>query len=209
MYTQSAGAIELNRAYGPLLINDASEVVAISGSGLNYGAYVSSGGTGAWTSIGSLGGPQTYPEGINGLGEIVGEATTSASSQYQAFKYSGGTMTELADVFGGGSASAYGINDQGVVVGGASLPDGSGHAFIEFPGGPMEDLNNFIDPSLGWTLGQAYAINDRGQILVAANDAAGHDRTVLLTPTPEPPSLFIALAAGLVLVLTNIAHRVQ
>ncbi len=47
LYTQSAGAIELNRAYGPLLINDASEVVAISGSGLNYGAYVSSGGTGA------------------------------------------------------------------------------------------------------------------------------------------------------------------
>ncbi len=101
-------------------------------------------------------------------------------------------MTELADVFGGGSASAYGINDQGVVVGGASLPGGSRHAFIEYPGGPIEDLNNYIDPSLGWSLGQAYAINDRGQILVAANDAAGHDRTVLLTPTPEPPSLFIS-----------------
>ena len=103
-------------------------------------------------------------------------------------------MTDLGNAFGGDISSADAINDQGVIVGAASLPGGSGHAFIEFPGGPMGDLNDFIDPTAGWTLGEALAINGQGQILVAANDAAGHDRAVLLTPIPEPSSLILAFA---------------
>jgi hypothetical protein len=59
---------------------------------------------------------------------------------------------------------------------------GAQHAFL-YSNGQMSDLNDLIDPTLGITLADATAINDRGQIV------ADH---YLLTPTsavPEPSTL--------------------
>ena len=212
IYSGSGPMVDLGSAYSPLLINDAGEVVgigSIGGSNTTYGTFVSSGGTGTWSNIGSLGGPQTYPYGINGHGQIVGYATTSAGSQYNAFLYSGGTITDLGDGFGGDISYANGINSYGEIVGQASLPgDTVGHAFVEFPGEPMEDLNDLIRPMPGWVLGHAYTVNDQGQILVAA-PIAPTGCAVILTPTPEPSSFLIGLAGGVMLALTRSWRRLQ
>jgi len=40
-----------------------------------------------------------------------------------------------------------------------------GHAFLYTDGTGIRDLNNLIDPSLGWELLRANAINDQGQIV--------------------------------------------
>jgi probable HAF family extracellular repeat protein len=63
----------------------------------------------------------------------------------------------------------------------------------------MQDLNNLISSSSGWTLLEATAINESGQI-VGWGYNGGQDHAFLLTPTPEP-STFILLAIGAISLL--------
>ena len=58
----------------------------------------------------------------------------------------------------------------------------------------MYDLNTLIPPGTGWTIDDAYAINDSGWIAATGtnpNVNAGAEQALLLTPTPEPASLAI------------------
>jgi len=103
---------------------------------------------------------------------------------------------------GGKPSYAQGINDNGVVVGLAALPTGSdGHGFVYDGSGSMEDLNDLVDPKLGWTIGTAFSVNDRGQIAVDGYQEYGYFHALLLTPVPEPSSLCL-IWAGLVGLLT-------
>jgi probable HAF family extracellular repeat protein len=45
----------------------------------------------------------------------------------------------------------------------------------------MQDLNSLIRPHSGWSLEEARAINQRGQI-VGLGERNGHNRAFLLTP---------------------------
>jgi hypothetical protein len=58
----------------------------------------------------------------------------------------------------------------------------------------MVDLNDLIDPALGWELLQALGINDLGQI-VGHGRINGQTHAFLLTPVPVPHSLALAAAA--------------
>ena len=59
-------------------------------------------------------------------------------------------------------------------MGGAFLPgDLIGHGFVYYGSGSIEDLNNLVDPSLGWTIDDAVAINDSGVIAAAAFQQGG------------------------------------
>jgi probable HAF family extracellular repeat protein len=190
--------IDLGPGYAPLLINDAGLVAAVAGSSAsNVGTYISSGGTGAWVSIGSLGGTETQPAGISNRGEIVGFSTTTPSGTDQAaFLFSGGTMTNLGS-FGGTESSANGENDEGLVVGYSALPgDSISHAFVYSGSGPIQDLNDLIDPTLGWTLTNAQAINSMGQIAAEGYQVGGEDQAVLLMPVPEPKKAIPRAASG-------------
>jgi len=71
-------------------------------------------------------------------------------------------MVDLGTL-GGASSEALAINNLGQVVGWSELATKDRHAFL-FDQGRMIDLNNLIDPSSGWVLRNATAINDRGQI---------------------------------------------
>jgi probable HAF family extracellular repeat protein len=96
-------------------------------------------------------------------------------------------MTDLGTL-GGNYSYAIAINNNNVVVGG-SFVDGNNdvyHAFVS-NGGSMVDLNSLLDASGdGWTLIEARAINDAGQIAgIGRFNGANH--AFLLNPLPTPP----------------------
>jgi probable HAF family extracellular repeat protein len=200
IYSGNGPMVDLGSTYTPFLINDSGLVVATAGSAAtSESTYISTGGTGAWVNIGSLGGTRTQPYGINNSGAVVGFSTTGASDTDHAFLYSNGTMTNLGTL-GGDTSGASGINDYGIVVGSSSLPGDIGSdAFIYYGSGSIIDLNSLVDPSLGWTIGDAVAINDRGKIAADGYQPDGTYHAILLTPVPEPTSVIQLLVAGFVI----------
>jgi probable HAF family extracellular repeat protein len=116
---------------------------------------------GGYSVLGTFGGANSYAMAINDSGEAAGSAQL-ADGALNAFIDVGGQLTDLGTL-GGMNSYAYGINDAGVVVGYSLLGSGDAHAFV-FENGAMIDLNSLIDPSTGWVLNEAYAINASGEI---------------------------------------------
>ena len=113
------------------------------------------------TDLGTFGGPQAEAAGINNLGQVVGFAQTSTDADH-GFLWSNGTMTDLGLNF-----FPAAINDNGVIVG----------SDLIYKGGTLQNLNNLIPAGSGFTIDNATAINDKGQLVA---EAGGH--TLLLTP---------------------------
>ena len=188
LYSGNGPMIDLG-AYKAWRINDSSKIVAFTGVWPSTQTFVSTGGTGGWTNIGSLGGAGAEPGGMNNLGDIVGDSLlsgTGGADHAFLYSYSAGTMTDLGS-FGGTISEANGINDLGVVVGGASYPGNSvGHAFVYYGSGDIQDLDYLVDQSLGWTIDNAFGVNDQGQIAAVGYQQGMPEHAVLLTPLPEP-----------------------
>ena len=112
---------------------------------------------------------------INNNDQVVGTSTSNVTNgNFHAFLYSGGSMQDL------GVGTAYGINDNGIIVG----QNGNGHAFV-YANGTMTDLNTLTVPIIsGWTLQEATAINDTGQIVGVGVNPAGQPHAFLLNPVP-------------------------
>ena len=101
--------------------------------------------------------------GINQLGEIVGESSTTLAfnAPTHAVLYSAGSRTDLG-ALGGNYSNARGINDSGVIVGETevvSLSVTNIHAFV-YTNGAMHDLG-----TLGGAYSSAAAINGAGEIV--------------------------------------------
>lgn len=131
--------------------------------------------------IGSLSGLGATALGLNDGDHLVGYFTTSSGGTH-AFSYANGAMADLGTL-GGNYSYGIGINNQNVIVGGTFIDakDSIYHAFI-WNGSSMVDLNTLLDASgAGWTLAEARAINDAGQI-VGTGTYAGSEHAFLLTP---------------------------
>jgi probable HAF family extracellular repeat protein len=137
---------------------------------------------------------------VNAKGQVTGYSTTSAPNTVHAFLYDG-TMHDLGTLIG---AYSYGldINANGQVVG-YSGPS----AFVYESATGMVDLNTLIDPTSGWHLTTAVAINDAGQI-IGNGTIGGEEHAYLLNPVSEPSSIIPATIGFFCLVIRRRLHRV-
>jgi probable HAF family extracellular repeat protein len=126
-----------------------------------------------------LGGDGAEGTAVNNSGQVIG-FDNLAGAPLLPFLYSNGQFTDLGGLPGSSDNSVNGINDAGVVVGQSTLAPGESHAFIS-SNGAVTDLNNLVLPGSGFTVSNAVAINDGGQVLAQSPD--GH--TLLLDPVPS------------------------
>lgn len=175
-------------------INNVGQVVGLSFTSLSndtYHAFIYADGNMA--DIGTLGGIFSSASRINSLGQVVGYSGIGGDRYAtHAFLFSSGTMTDLTTL-GGSSSGASGINDSGQIVGWSTIVgDEMAHGFL-FEGGRMLDVNDLIDPQIGWTVRAASDINASGQISASGCNLRGECHALLLTPidsqASEPASL--------------------
>ncbi len=160
---------------------------ALNSDGNTYGFNMNASGqvTGGWTNaatgyglcffwgndgaptkdLGTLGGSYCTPTGINGSGQITGDADL-ASGVSRAFLW----RNDGTEIIGLGSIATirfpdrgYALNDAGEVTGTAAVPLIKSHAFLwKNDGTPMLDLGTF--PSGEHPSAAGNAINGRGQV---------------------------------------------
>jgi probable HAF family extracellular repeat protein len=127
---------------------------------------------GTITDLGTLADPQIAPfaqstaAAISSLGQVTGWAQTNTYATH-GFLFSNGKMTDI------GTIIPEAINDNGVIV---------GYGALIYTGGTVQDLNKLIPPGSGFTLDNATAINDSGQIVANGYNSIGQEHAFLLTP---------------------------
>ena len=127
----------------------------------------------------ALAGGFSSARGINKAGQVVGRAWTTKGGHDHAFLWQAGKGMQDLGAIGGESNQANGINNAGQVVGGPNDKNSKHPAFL-YSGGKMIDLNSMIDPTSGWHLTTAAAINDSGQIAGSGMNKAGQSHAVPL-----------------------------
>jgi probable HAF family extracellular repeat protein len=171
---------------------------AINNSGQIVGSYyLTAGGGGAF--LYSSGKITTLPVpadsagvsalAINDNGEIAGALYPISGGASHAARYANGVWTDLGTIAGAASNVGMGINISGRVVGTAIFPQTQYHP--PKPGKHVPvistiegliNLNDLIPAGTGFTLTDAVAINDSGQILCDATNSNGNEHAVLLSP---------------------------
>jgi probable HAF family extracellular repeat protein len=159
-------------------INDNGQVVGLLYRNGAQDAFLYS--NGSMTDLGS-----GWASDINNNGQVVGYSGALG----HAFLYSHGTTVDLGTL-GGGSSWGRGINATGQVVGDSLTAANEHHAFLwSSTSGVTQDLNDLIPSGSGWTLQDAWAINDAGQICGNGINPMGQTQAYLLTPILMPPSI--------------------
>jgi len=172
----------------PSAINDAGQIVGnYYTSSTDNGPFLYS--DGKFTNLGAPAGTSTSAAAINSTGQIVGTMTFNNGSPQHAALYRNGVWTDLGGYPRAMGTSASGINTAGQIIGVAGFRVTSYHPFIPartiallVRNGGLVDLDTLIPANSGFTLTRTIAINDSGEILCNAKNAAGHQRAVLLTP---------------------------
>src|SRR5688572_21399727 len=79
---------------------------------------------------------------------------------------------------------AIDVNDARQVLGRSAVSTGYSDDWIPFlwEKGTMRSVRSLVDPSLGWTISAAPAINNRGQIAATAFKGTQWPHALLLTP---------------------------
>jgi probable HAF family extracellular repeat protein len=158
-------------------INNYGQVVGIAQieHGPDFHAFYYNNGTMA--DLGTLGGNNSEAYGINDNGQIVGVAEVGGDNLSRAFLYNDGHMIDLGTLGGLGSG-AFDINNQGEAVGGATFTGNISFHPVLFRNGEVIDLGALNGSIYGY--GEAYGINDKGQIVgYSCNHAFLYDNGVM------------------------------
>jgi probable HAF family extracellular repeat protein len=131
---------------------------------------------GRLTDLGTLGFQESFAQGINRAGQVVGYAVTGAGEVQtgpRAFLYDSSGMRELPTL-GGRTSGAYGINDAGQVVGWSTTDLLPPRAFL-FSAGQVINLGT-LDLEANAFASDANGINARGQVVGSSTprDASGN-----------------------------------
>jgi hypothetical protein len=180
-------------------INDNGDVVGgcyASGSSV-ASAFLEINGSSA-VLLNAAGALDTVGRGINNLDQIVGYYDTSSGAEryYGFIRNSDGTYTTVG-VPGSYSTELSSINDAGTFVG---YWDVYGGYIYSFYGNSPASLTSFAVPGATYTYIEG--INDSGEIVGYYVDSSGVDHGFISSvATPEPSSVFTAVAGVLVLAL--------
>jgi probable HAF family extracellular repeat protein len=164
-------------------INEAGKIVGSHyvGNSITKSYIINSNNTGL-TYIETLGGRDSIAKGVNDNDQVVGYSDyTLDNGNKRAYFYSNGQLRDI-NPFNAPQSFAYDINNGGQVVGAYELTlFGEQRAFI-YEGASARNLNSLIPQTAGWTLTEARAINNAGQI-VGKGIHKSQTRAFLLTPT--------------------------
>lgn len=143
-----------------------------------------------WTDVGTLGGDFANGLALNTAGTVVGLVYWNRGSarNVRAFMLKDGVATLFGSQADWAEARLSGINEAGVAVGAMQSPEwDSGHAFaVDTDGRTAVNLNRRLAPgNEGWTLLDARAINDKGQI-VGRGTFHGQPAGFILVPRAAP-----------------------
>ena len=183
-------------------IAGASRALAINNNGDAVGdsSYTNGGGhatfyhNGVGRDLGNqTNGVNTLATGINDAGDLCGYSDIlRGNGVQQSFLYRNGQYITLGTLPGETNIYAYGVSNDGDVIGATDK-----HPFI-YHNGQLSNLFDLVDPSLGWTLGSAYAVNDSGWIVGYGNRGGFLMKPHATTPAPGSLCVFaIGLGAGL------------
>jgi probable HAF family extracellular repeat protein len=174
-------------------INNAGQVTGTAFRDLDFEVFVAKANTPA-VFIGLLGAGRA----INDAGQVAGAGAVAFSGQpLSAFLHTPGVGTlQLGALSGDERSDAFGINDAGHVVGASFSDSSSPDAFLYTSQAGMVGLQSLLDPvtGQGWSLGTAWDINNKGQI-VGVGRFEGEEHAYLLTPSqcPAPRGLLAKL----------------
>ncbi|MCD2339224.1 hypothetical protein LRH25_02595 [Ideonella azotifigens] len=162
-FTALAPITGASQSFG-VALNDLGVAAGTSDSGEGGGPN----GATVWlrgvpTALLSLGGPGAYSsaQGINNLGQVVGDSTTTEGPGH-ATRWTGGTPVDLGTLGGGHYSIALAINHRGQVVGYSDVLVGglsTTHAAL-WQGTTVTDLG-----TLGGSYSSARSINRWGQVV--------------------------------------------
>lgn len=135
---------------------------------------------GAPLMLGALSGGNAFAVGIDATGRVVGNADLRLEQTERAFIWTGGTTIDLWWLPETIASTAYAINDAGIVVGTSYTGDGFERATIWIDG-VASNLNDGIDPLVGWQLYAATGIDNDG-VIVGIGEFDGALHAFMLLP---------------------------
>jgi probable HAF family extracellular repeat protein len=151
-------------------------------------------------------GGATRAVAINDAGQVLGYEIFSSTSAGGMVIWGAGIVFVPRQA--GTSLLPYDINNYGQVVGRFREPgDADNEAFLWEPDTGFVNLEDLIANGSNWDFNSAHAISDVGQI-VGFGTFNGERRGFLLTPVPEPSTVFLAFIAALAVAIA-ISRRVN
>ena len=184
-WTQGVGMVDVTGLPGNAqAVNDNGQVVGsayFNGCCTNH-AFSWTQATGT-TNLSTLGGSDSWAQGVNNLGQIVGLSFDSAGHYHTFFWTQAGGMTDVGTLGGQTAVPAFRapLSANGSIVGYSDLAGNSAqHGFVWSQQDGIRDLG-----TLGGSNSDAFAINSTGDIVVGkAHTSANVSHAVRWTLTP-------------------------
>ena len=173
--TAAYGINDMSQIVGSLLYWNGIDISAYHGFLYSAGNFTIIDAPGADPWYGN-----TYPQGINNAGQIVGyfDAAGYGGREYGYLLDTDGSYTTI-DPPGSSDTWVYGINNAGQIVG-TFYDSQSGHGFLYVGGGVT-----LIDVP-GALFTNAFAVNDGGQIVLRSVDSTSRYQWFVATPAQSP-----------------------